>query len=498
MKDKVWSFGNRVFQSLRPDVVFAAVTGLIIASELFAIGVLLYLGTFNRYLADDYCEMVIMKNKPLLPAVFNIYMDGIFRGTYRFSKFLLIGVSELFGTHNVQFLPTIMILIWLAGMIWSISQLRKLGGIRWPVILDFLLAVSIVFFSAWQAPNRFQTFFWRSSMAAHFAPLVFMPLLSGFVLSQINSAKKPSHWVSLFVFLVSFFVGGFSEPPTATMIVIMILLIPIAWRWDDDLKRRSAMGLLSYSLAGSLLAFFAMFFSPGNVSHGKTSFTELFVTFEQTIRYTFNFLDDTVWTLPLPSLLSILTSFFVFFVFLIKSENQPLVPRRKRGIWIGLVFVLLIQFLLIAASFAPSAYGQSYPAERARFLGRLIMTMALLFGGALLGVLCASSRVLYSRRRGAFLLGALALFVLAFYPFRAGMSLLADVPDYRQWAFAWDLRETEIYRSIANGEKDLVVRWLPTKEGVKEIDGDTRHWVNQCAAEYYEVDTIRSVPMDNE
>lgn len=495
MNDRDWFPGRRISKWLSPDVIFTTIVGLTIASELFAIVALLYLGTFNRYLADDYCEVVIMGNRPVLPAVVDIYLGGVFRGTYRYSKFLLIGMAESFGTHNVQYLPIVMMLLWLIGMVWSARQVRRLMGIHLPAILDYFMAVSIVFFSVWQAPNRFQTFFWRSSMAAHFAPLVFMPLLGGFILSRINSAQKPSFWTSLFVLLASFLVGGFSEPPTATMIVIIILLIPIVWRWSDEVKRRSSIILLSYCLAGSLLAFFAIFLSPGNVSHGKTSLAELLVTFTQTIRYTLDFLDDTVRTLPLPSLLSILTTFFAFFMFFINAENWSPTPQRRRQIWIGLGIVVVVQFILIAASFAPSAYGQSYPAERARFLGRLIMTTALLLGGALLGALCAGLAAVTFRRQAVFLLSSFAFLVLAFYPFRAGMSLVAEIPEYRQWASPWDLRETEIYRSIAMGERDLVVRLLPTKEGIKEIDGDARHWVNQCVADYYGVNSVRSIPM---
>jgi hypothetical protein len=97
-----------------------------------------------------------------------------------------------------------------------------------------------------------------------------------------------------------------------------------------------------------------------------------------------------------------------------------------------------------------------------------------------------------SRQQVFFLLSSFLFFILAFYPLRAGLALIAEFPDYQQWASKWDLRESEIYNSISMGEQDLVVRWLPTRDGVKEIDADTRHWVNRCAAEYYEVDSIRS------
>ena len=46
----------------------------------------------------------------------------------------------------------------------------------------------------------------------------------------------------------------------------------------------------------------------------------------------------------------------------------------------------ILAYILIAVSFAPSVYGQAFPAERARFLGRLLMTAALMFEGGGLGI----------------------------------------------------------------------------------------------------------------
>src|SRR5829696_6861898 len=58
-----------------------------------------------------------------------------------------------------------------------------------------------------------------------------------------------------------------------------------------------------------------------------------------------------------------------------------------------MVVIFLIAYLLIAATFAPSVYGQSYPVARARFAGRVLMTSALMINGALLGILAANTRM---------------------------------------------------------------------------------------------------------
>jgi hypothetical protein len=125
------------------------------------------------------------------------------------------------------------------------------------------------------------------------------------------------------------------------------------------------------------------------------------------------------------------------------------------------------------------------------------MTAALMFEGTLLGLLSALYGKTLFRRQVLYTLSVLTLLILAFYPLRAGLILLADVPAYSEWASRWDVREAEIYEAVEAGGQDLVVSLLPTRDGVKEIDGLTRHWVNGCAAEYYGINTIRSVPMNN-
>jgi hypothetical protein len=151
--------------------------------------------------------------------------------------------------------------------------------------------------------------------------------------------------------------------------------------------------------------------------------------------------------------------------------------------------------VLIAASFAPSAYGQSYPVERARFLGRLLMTATLMLEGALLGVLASQSGRWTASLRWAAPAAALALLLTAVYPLRAAwISWRTDVPEYREWTAAWDERNSLIRARQAEGATDLVVAQLPGFYRVKELDTDPGHWVNRCAADYYGLASISAPP----
>src|ERR1051326_984783 len=247
-----------------------AAIAIVTFTELVALGMFAYLRTFTRYLADDYCEMINIRKAPFLVAVFQNYMNGQIRAANRFAHLLLVGWSELLGEHNVQIVPGLLIVRWLIGVAWNIGEVRKVLEVRYTPIVDWFLASTLIFFSAWQAPNRFQTFFWRSSVTTHFAPFVLMFLLSGFMLHQIRLVQRqvPPLWSVILVFISAFIIGGLAEPATMVMMAVSVLLLIYAWQQKAGTFRRPALILLSASSAGTFLALCALFFAPGNLSFG--------------------------------------------------------------------------------------------------------------------------------------------------------------------------------------------------------------------------------------
>ena len=72
--------------------------------------------------------------------------------------------------------------------------------------------------------------------------------------------------------------------------------------------------------------------------------------------------------------------------------------------------------------------------------------------------------------------------------------MFGEIPVYQERAAAWDAREAEIKDLRAEGEKDLVVRFL-SSERLQDL-GDHRGFrLNRCAASLYGVDSIVAVPM---
>jgi hypothetical protein len=212
------------------------------------------------------------------------------------------------------------------------------------------------------------------------------------------------------------------------------------------------------------------------------------------IYYPIFFILDTFRTLPTPTLISIVIPIILFYVkYAHPSQNVSIQTRNRPGIF--MLLILVLGYLLIAASFAPSAYGQSYPAGRARFFGRVLMTMALMTEGALLGFLI--SQVKSFRQISPRSFATVALILLLIYPLRTAWRMFGEIPVYQQRAAAWDLRESEIYRLKAEGVQDLVIRFLP-EEKSQDLGDQTDFRLNRCAAILYEVNSIVAVPMEGE
>ena len=448
-----------------------------------------YLGIFSRYRADDFCHAYLFASPGVFAALVNRYLAV----SNRFSSFLFVGVTELFHLSGVAVLPTVMLVSWVIGLTWMISESRKWLAWNWSSLVDWFLACTCAFFSFLQAPNLYQTIYWRASMATHFAPIVFITFLAAYLLRQIRKANtcRPAWWVNPAAFAAAFLAGGFSEPPAVFMVVGLGLIILLIWKSKDVQFRQFILRLLAWTLAGATAAFLVMFISPANAFRLKDvpppGFGRVILL---SLQYTFEFILATLRTLPLPSALSVIVPALTLYGLSPQPPFRLLSPGEKTRLLLAMVVLPLIAYGLIATSFAPSVYGQSFPVPRTRFLGRFLMTTSLMTEGGLLGALATQFRVRFLSSRLTSGLTAILLLMLAIYPLRAAGNILHQVPKYQTQAARWDVRDAHIRMLKSQGVMDIVVKQLPGIYNVKELDINPHHWVNQCAAHYYGVNSI--------
>ena len=475
---------------------FQYVIGICATAMLSIVGVYSHLGTYSRYIADDYCEAArFMESDSPIGMVIERYMDGAWRGASRWSNLLFSGFSELLGDKSIQLTTSSMVVVWVLGLIWSIHELRKLIGIHWPNSMDWFLGAMLGVFSLMQAPNLFQTIFWRASLMSHFMPLVVGTLLCAFWISQARiSLSRPIPWpIYPFIFFVTFIVAGFSEPPVTTMVTGLSLTMLAVWTWGAQSYKKRILTLLAWTFVSAFTALLAMVFSPASTNMVQEVTPTAFQILERSFRFSYVFFADTLKTLPTPSLISLLIPALLFWLYR-QAAALELSQPQKRTIWIIFWAAPFVMWILVAAGFAPSVYGQNFPVERARFLARSIMTAAIMLEGAMLGLLAQDIR--FKSARGlAQLTAVVLLFAAGFaYPVRAAINIYKDSHDeYSARAQAWDQRDAEIRLMIAQGETDLTIAQFDGIYNIKELDVRESYWVNKCAARFYGVNSIRAI-----
>ncbi|HET9910070.1 MAG TPA: DUF6056 family protein [Anaerolineales bacterium] len=464
-----------------------------IVTTIIGLGIFAYLGIFSRYTSDDYCLSAFFLNDNLIDEMTRRY----YVSSSRYTNILFIGLVDLlFGWYNVAILPVLMLALFVLGLYFFLKEIVRMCRLRWDHWMIFFLAASVAFFSVLQAPALYETLYWRAGMTSHFAPLVFIPFFGAFLLRQISLAEKrfPPLWIQLVCLISPLIIGGFSEPPTTVMITTLLLAIIWTWIWGNKNVRKPALILLAWSFVGAVLALIVLALAPANSLRLDRPPPGLFELINRIIIYPFDFIVDTLRTRPTPTIISVMMPAILFYVYY-SQPARSISNEERRRLGMLTIVMLLLAYLLIAASFAPSAYGQSYPVGRARFAGRLIMTIALLAEGALLGVLLASIKTNLSQNIYVRSFGMLALMVIMFYPLRIAWQTSMQIPAYQQRAAAWDERDSEIRALSSQGVRELVVPFL-SGDPIQDL-GDRREFrLNRCAAALYGVDSILAVPME--
>jgi hypothetical protein len=486
----------RIKQKSSAEQVFAWVVVAGIAVTISGIALYGYLGTFSRYGSDDYClSAFFVRDGDLISKMISRYQLS----SSRYTNILFIGlVDRVFGWYNVAILPGLMLALLVLGLFWFLHEISRSIASGWDRKLSLYSAGLIVYFSILQAPNLYETLYWRAGMTSHFVPLVCLPFLGVFLIRQIRNLGETSHpiWFQIVGFISAFVLGGFSEPPTTLLITILVLAILGVWGWGDLRTRRPIITLLSWTLAGALLALITLALAPANNLRLGNSHPRFYGLVTRTFRYPFLFIIDEFQKFPLPAMVTMVLSGLLFFVeYLLPSKALSREVRIR--LVILLPVVVLIGYLLIAATFAPSVYGQNFPVARARFAGRVLLSCILMINGAVLGMLLTTLQMKLIKSASLHFVAIFMLFLLSLYPLRMASRLSAEIPVYKQRAAEWDQRDAQIRAMKADGIRDLILLRLPL-EVIQDFQDRTRFRLNRCASILYGVDTILAFPPEGE
>jgi hypothetical protein len=114
---------------------------LLLLALLAAIYLQAYMGTFSRYLADDYCTAGLLKQYGYWGSISNRFFT--WDGRYSFS--ILIFLFDIFGNKFTSVLPSIAITLLLGGTFFLFAQISKRIFTKSNYLLLFLLSSIFVF-----------------------------------------------------------------------------------------------------------------------------------------------------------------------------------------------------------------------------------------------------------------------------------------------------------------------------------------------------------------
>ena len=190
-----------------------------------------------------------------------------------------------------------------------------------------------------------------------------------------------------------------------------------------------------------------MFITPANaIRLDDTATPSMIDVILRALTYAVQFLAEAARLLKIPFGFTFISGALLAYLY---SQNVKIpLPRRA---WLGLALIPILTYLLTVATFAPSAYGQSFPVERVRFPAHVLLTVSLLLEGGLLGLLVA--RLSLPRWRTA--LATIMLLITALYPLWTIRNNLHLIPEYQSRAAQWDKRDARI-RELAAAMFELL------------------------------------------
>jgi hypothetical protein len=290
---------------------------------------------------------------------------------------------------------------------------------------------------------------------------------------------------------LAFFNGGFSETTTALQAAILVLGLGLVY-W-----RNRARGLRVYRYEpilaagiGTLAALVVMVLSPGNAVRMSQMPEQpgLLEWIYLSFRFGAGFVYQSITSYPLTILITVITGFSL-------SQQQDWKDINPKN-WSWLFWAIPVgMYLLIVASTAPSAFAQgAYPEDRGMIPARFILTSGIAALAYLVGMVYLHYRQQSEKfqLRPAQSLSAFILVMMCFYLFYGGLQTLARIPDYMDRASAWDERAESIEINRQAGQMDQTVQAYDSMGRVRELAIDPDHWVNRCAAGYYQLDSIQA------
>ena len=460
---------------------------------LSALALHAYLGTFTRYMADDYCSAAALKNEGFWGA--QSYWWQNWSGRYSFS--FLISLVELLGLKIVPILPGVAITLWLLSMVWGCLPLLKKLKVS-HAIAGALFLSSVALWLTYRSVDDYpQIAYWQTGILTYPVSIVLFFLGMGFAIRRSSKPVRMKWWELLLWFLFAFAAGGFSETGVVVQIALLTFLLILILRTKNE-QRSILIPILTVALIGSVLSLVVIALSPGNAvrSAGFQNIPPVIQSLSGSLIGTFAFLPDLVGRHTAVFIFGLLAGAYYAYFF-IPEQLQT----RKSTIVIYFGGSLLFVLAGIGASVAPAFILRGgLPPQRVLLSAYFLAACLAIFWGILSALFLRSILPQTSFALQQWTSLGLLVFMMIWGVLPFAISQLELVPPLQNYSSLWDKRHQTIFAAPLIGESVIVTTDLTKVKALSELgprlwlvgDFETSpdNWINHCAAQYYGVKQI--------
>ncbi|MEW5745313.1 MAG: DUF6056 family protein [Nitrospirota bacterium] len=460
---------------------------LLLASLLLPLAAHAYIGSFSRFLADDYCSAGMARLEGVLGGAAYWYMHW----TGRFSANLLDALAGYIGPGITPYAPAAALMAWLAVLSFPLYQCSPVSEKGQERYLSLLMAAAILFTTLEITPNAAQSLYWGQGMRSVVPPLILASAYAGLVLYyQQRLQSSGSSSVLLMVSgAVTFVAGGFGETYAVlqTSALLVLLMVVMA---DAGHSRRNLLVFVAAGLLGSALAMVTIVAAPGN------KFRQALYPpppgIEELLRVAMRSMLDFIKTIVaskrhLSSLLGLVALSAMMGHGAFRAGNPAAPSGRKDP---GLLALPPIALVLLLSCFVPAAYGMSgAPPKRTLIIPCFVLTCALTAWGYLAGqALYRTGYRLPEKKRLPWRPAIAAIvFITLLNTSWAACRIVRLQPAASRFAADWDRTDALIRSAKTEGLGSITIAPLRNWAGLGPLGvSDPRNdWVNKCAGDYY-------------
>lgn len=471
-------------------IVSAGLAGVAIVFGL-AVASYAYLGSFSRYLADDYCTAAILEAEGFFGS--QSYWYTMWTG--RFGYTFAMNVVELFGVGAAPILPALLLLTWLVVLTWVVSQISgMLAGQSRSIMVSLAFATVMLFHLVHTLPDIGMTLYWQTGSVNYLIPLILTCLLVGMASRWATQPGTLTHRELATFGLIAVLIPGFNETHTIVQLGAFAVILASLILLSDRAVIRRFLPLVGVGLFSTVLGFLIVYVAPGNEARRALSpepgpWPEVLrVSLDGTNRFLIGYVNYQRATLATAVVIAIIA----WASYTHTAQKLPHPTARQ-----SMLFLLISAnclYAVVVLCYLPSKYLLGNVSPRSMATAAFAVTLLLALWSLLLGYWLArwsGACSAWISQRVLLVMGALAL-VLAMWsgPLHIAELALADRSDFSAYARAWDQRHDYLLSQSGVNTGNVEIAAIGNRVIPVDVTVDPAHWINDCMARYYDVDSV--------